>query len=833
MEETLAEGGAVCCPGFSRFPGSGAFPPEPPKGGTTSGLRNEFLKGQEDIMDPMRMRMKNWMGHDSRLPGGKRKVCTTSVRLLTSAATRILVAACVLPFALCLPARLQGAEAGVTPGDDADLFEKTVQNLAQAASPSMVVITQFNRDGEENGVGAGFIVDTNGLIATCHHVMGEGRRLRVRLSDGTQVPVKAVHAWDRNLDLALLQVDLSDAPTLTALPLGDSDDLTQGAFIVALGNPLGLEYSVVHGVLSARREVEGREMFQLAIPIEPGNSGGPVIDRKGHVQGIVNMKSAMSRNLGFAIPINQLRPLLEKPNPVSMERWLAMGALDPDRWESVFGARWFRRGGRILVEDMGHGFGGRALCLQTDPPPSHPYDIRVSVKLDDEAGAAGLAFGSDRAEKHYGFYPSGGNLRLTRFDGPSVYSWTILDQVSTPHYRPGDWNTLRVRWETNRLRCYVNRHLVIESNDQGLPNGQAGMAKFRQTHAEFRNFAVGASLESENGPADLENLARLEALLKETETAPDEELVAALEPVSGSGRRLLQDRALALEREAVRLRELATRLHRQSVRDLLVSALDAEELKVDLFRAGLLIAKLDDPELDMEAYGEQLDRMAVEIREALDETATEEARLAALIRYLFEDNGFHGSRLDYNNRANSYLNQVLDNREGIPITLSVIFMELGQRIGLEGLEGVPLPGHFMVRQRSKEGRDQLVDVFDGGTFMDLENARRRVLYTAGVPLQDSHMQAASKRSIIIRMLRNLWGVASRDGHVADALAYQDCIVALAPDSAADRWERIGLRLRTGDRDGAAEDFRWLLDHPPPGVDSELLLEMYQRLVPGE
>ena len=91
--------------------------------------------------------------------------------------------------------------------------------------------------------------------------------------------------------------------------------------------------------------------------------------------------------------------------------------------------------------------------------PDRPYEVSVTVRLEDEAGAAGLVFASDGDQKHYGFYPSAGQLRLTRFDGPDVYSWTVLKQVPSPHYRLGDWNTLRVRCEKEKIFCFVNDQL--------------------------------------------------------------------------------------------------------------------------------------------------------------------------------------------------------------------------------------------------------------------------------------------------------------------------------------------------------------------------------------
>src|SRR6185503_14803243 len=124
---------------------------------------------------------------------------------------------------------------------------------------------------------------------------------------------------------------------------------------------------------------------------------------------------------------------------------------------------------------------GRALCLWMAEKPDAQFEEEVSVRLDDEGGAAGLAFCSDGGERHYGFYPSGGKLRLTRFDGPDVSSWNILSNEASPHYRTGQFNTLKVRVEKERLLCYVNDELAVESKDLRFAGGQVGLAKFRET----------------------------------------------------------------------------------------------------------------------------------------------------------------------------------------------------------------------------------------------------------------------------------------------------------------------------------------------------------------
>src|SRR5688572_12809351 len=201
---------------------------------------------------------------------------------------------------------------------------ESVADLARRLRPSVVVVSHYGRDGRQDGVGAGFVVSADGLIATCAHVIGEARPITVRLANGQEHDVTEVHAWDRNLDLAIVRID---AEKLQPLALGDSDELAQGAPVVAMGNPLGMEHSVVQGVVSARREFEHFEMIQLAIPIEPGNSGGPLVDMGGRVHGLLTLKAALSANLGFATPVNELKKLVAKPNPVPMKRWLTIGAL--------------------------------------------------------------------------------------------------------------------------------------------------------------------------------------------------------------------------------------------------------------------------------------------------------------------------------------------------------------------------------------------------------------------------------------------------------------------------------------------------------------------------
>lgn len=703
--------------------------------------------------------------------------------------------------------------------------DNTVEQLAEGLRKSIVVVTVTGRDGKRQGLGTGFVVSADGLIATNLHVIGEGRPITVQLADGKKHEVTTVHATDRSLDLALVRIDAKDLP---ALELGDSAKLKQGAAVVALGNPLGLQYSVVSGVASGIREIEGRRMIQLAMPVEPGNSGGPLVDMKGRVQGIVTLKSAIAANLGFAVPVNDLKPLLKKPNPVAMAKWLTIGVLDAEEWQSATGARWRQRAGRILVEGAGDGFGGRSYIVSQRKVPELPYEVAVTVKLNDEAGAAGLLFHADGGDKHYGFYPSGGGLRLTRFEGPDVLTWKILEQGKSPHYQPGAFNTLKVRVEKEKIRCYVNDQLVFESADKGLIEGKVGLCKFRETQAEFKGFQIAKQIGASAVPADVTaRITKAVGNLKPDEM-PKIEVIDKLVPDGAASLAVLRERARLLEQQAAQLRQLALAVHRKRVAAELVQAMTGKEAEIDLLRAALLIARIDNDELDIDVYRAEVERMAKKIAADLPKDADEKARLEALNKFMFAERGYHGSRGDYYHKSNSYLNEVIDDREGLPITLSVLYMELGRRIGLK-FEGVGLPGHFIVRQVPEKGDGQLIDVYEGGQLMTRDDAAKRVKTITGNDLKEEHLAATGKKAIVVRMLHNLLSLArgERDGEAM--LNYLDAILAVDPDAAEDRWTRAILRFQSGQREGARQDADWLLDKKPEGIDREQVLELKRLL----
>jgi len=730
---------------------------------------------------------------------------------------------------LIVPCLLPAGTAVAQPEAEPAPTLASVEELAKKVRPSVVVVMFEGREGRQEGLGTGFVIDADGLIATNLHVAGEARPLSVKLADGSRHPVTEVTASDRAMDLAILRIKPPAEP-LVPLPLGDSDTLPDGLPVITVGNPHGLTFSVVNGVVSGVREVDDRRMIQLAMPIEPGNSGGPVVDPSGRVVGIVTIKSLVTRNLGFAVGVNALKPLLEKPNPVPMARWLTIGTLDATHWTTLFGSRWQQRGGRIAVTEAGSGFGGRSLCLSRREVPATPFELSVHVKLGDESGAAGLAFHADGANRHYGFYPTAGKLRVTRFDGPSVFEWKVLREMPSPHYRPGDWNQLTVRVENGGFRCLLNGEPFATVDDDSLPAGRVGLAKFRDTDAEFKLFRLGA-------PAD--DVRPDDVLARRLEAAIDQ--LPALERLTPAGMATLadagepaattvRDRATALEKRAADLRLVAADLHTTRVCGEL-ARLCAQGDDCDLLRAALLVAQLDDEELDIDAYMQQVERMAREITMSLPKDADETTRLTKLDTYLFADNGFHGSRTDYYHRANSQLSRVIDDREGLPITLSILYMELANRLDLN-VVGIGLPGHFVVQHIPRQGDEQLIDVFEGAVRMTREDAAKRVRAVADVDLDDDHLRPFSKQQIVRRVLRNLLGVAQAAKDREAMLRYLESLVAIEPNDTADRGLLAVARFETGRREAAITGLDWFLEHQPPGIDLDVIRTLQDRFRNG-
>jgi len=261
------------------------------------------------------------------------------------------------------------------------------------------------------------------------------------------------------------------------------------------------------------------------------------------------------------------------------------------------------------------------------------------------------------------------------------------------------------------------------------------------------------------------------------------------------------------------------------------AALAAAGERTDLARAALAIARIAYPDLDPAPYLRQLDDLAAAVRPRLYPQASPEAAVTELAGYLFGECGFRGNQEEYYDPRNSYLNDVLERRTGIPITLSVVLIETGARLGL-GIEGVGFPGHFLVRVAGSRG-PLLLDPFFGGRPIGEREllARYRSFVGSDAPaLPPDALATTGTPAILTRMLRNLLRAYLDQKDHALALAAADLLLVLVPDS-ADEVRVRGLLYEHLECFGTAlGDFRRYLELAPEAPDAERIRERVARLV---
>jgi regulator of sirC expression with transglutaminase-like and TPR domain len=226
------------------------------------------------------------------------------------------------------------------------------------------------------------------------------------------------------------------------------------------------------------------------------------------------------------------------------------------------------------------------------------------------------------------------------------------------------------------------------------------------------------------------------------------------------------------------------------------------EEKIDLGRATLLLARLEYADLNIDACCERLDRLAADMGPRV-EGLTPLAAIGELNRHLFEELGFHGNELDYYDPKNSFLNDVMERRTGIPITLSVVYLEVARRLALP-LHGVGLPSHFLVKHRDARS-ETFVDPFHHGQILDRKGCQGLIdrIHGGRLLLRDIDFAAVTKRSIILRMLNNLRGIYLRGCLYRKALGVMDATLALTPDSVDDLKQRAWLHHQLGQNFQAA------------------------------
>jgi regulator of sirC expression with transglutaminase-like and TPR domain len=253
-------------------------------------------------------------------------------------------------------------------------------------------------------------------------------------------------------------------------------------------------------------------------------------------------------------------------------------------------------------------------------------------------------------------------------------------------------------------------------------------------------------------------------------------------------------------------------------------AVDRPEEKIELSRAALTIALTDYPALDIPDYLARIDLLANEVTGRLGPEADIYRSIAALNYVLFRQYGFHGNRDDYFNPKNSFLNEVIERKTGIPITLSVLYMEVAQRVGLT-LDGVGFPGHFLVKCVG-DGEEIVIDPFNSGEIRSREDIDKMLfdLYGGKVVFHSDFLASSTKKDILKRMLANLKAIYTNGNDLVRSLSALDRLVILDPTSALDIRDRGTVYLRLECYAQAREDFETYLRLRPDAEDAMLVRE---------
>jgi regulator of sirC expression with transglutaminase-like and TPR domain len=216
-----------------------------------------------------------------------------------------------------------------------------------------------------------------------------------------------------------------------------------------------------------------------------------------------------------------------------------------------------------------------------------------------------------------------------------------------------------------------------------------------------------------------------------------------------------------------------------------------------LARAALIVSRLTHSQISIQHYLDQLDQDAATIRARKPDDASRAWVISQLNHFLFEERGFRGNQEDYYDPRNSLLSEVIDRRIGIPISLSIVYLELGWRLGLP-LEGIAFPGHFLVKCQMERGV-VVLDPFHAGISLS-EDVLRERLVQQGVTVRPDEeikdwLQPAPKRAIISRLLRNLKKIYSDSGQLAEAIRVLDFLVMVDPGVGRDLQDRGNLYRR--------------------------------------
>ncbi len=251
--------------------------------------------------------------------------------------------------------------------------------------------------------------------------------------------------------------------------------------------------------------------------------------------------------------------------------------------------------------------------------------------------------------------------------------------------------------------------------------------------------------------------------------------------------------------------------------------------QIDLERAALYLAQEEYPEMEVEEYLNALDTMAADLKERSPNESYPLKIIQTINRYLYDDLGFVGNTAAYYDPRNSFLNEVIDRRTGIPITLSLVYLAIARRVGLP-MVGINMPGHFLIRPVIAEA-EICVDPFHQGEILFPQDCQERLaqLYGHPVDLKPAFLEAVSVRQYLARMLTNLKVVYSNRGELEKTLAAIDRLLLLFPNAPLELRDRGIIYYHLDRLTEAEQDLAAYLAFNPTAADASAIQTLLQAI----
>ena len=246
-----------------------------------------------------------------------------------------------------------------------------------------------------------------------------------------------------------------------------------------------------------------------------------------------------------------------------------------------------------------------------------------------------------------------------------------------------------------------------------------------------------------------------------------------------------------------------------------------DDERIDLLRAALTFARIEYSDLDPAPYMAQVEALSRRVAAKIDDAGDPVQCIAALNSVLFDEEMFRGNTADYYNPRNSFINDVLDRRLGIPITLALLYMEVGRRAGFQ-LFGVGMPGHFMLKHYDVDGHSFFIDAFERGSVLSEEDCKRKIesIHAGQIRLRPEFLLIVTRRQMLTRMLNNLRTIYLSRRDFRRAVQVVDLILVIYPRSPEDVKQRAALRYNLNDYKGALSDFEEYVNMAPDASDAE-------------